>query len=67
MASEENPERKQQLGEEASQLQQDREKSARNAAHVTDGMVLQVSHLRAFTYSCTCAPPRTSTPPHLRR
>ena len=42
MASEEDPERKRQLGEEAGQLQHERERSARNAAHVTDAMVLQV-------------------------
>ena len=42
MAAEEDPERKRQLGEEAGQLQHERERSARNAAHVTEAMVLQV-------------------------
>ena len=69
MAAEENPERKRQLGDEATQLHQDREKSARMAAHVTDSMVLQVvdhrssapPRLRAFAPSHLRAP----VPPHL--
>ena len=63
MATEENPERKRQLGDEAAQLQFNREKSARMAAHVTDSMVLKVD-LRAFMHLHTSAPPRTSAPPH---